>query len=123
MYGLLLGRWPTGDTQTWQPGYSHDCTLLARLNLRQEGQASGPGVPTSITQHSLRHYPGASDLASLNLSFPSYEMGRIVGMVKYTGQLSPALGTVAVLGVSGDHGCLAHIHERDAEVQGLEDSQ
>jgi hypothetical protein len=44
-------------------------------------------------------------------------------MGKYAGQLSPALGAVAVLGVSGNHGCLAHIHERDTEVQGLEDSQ
>lgn len=43
--------------------------------------------------------------------------------VRCTGQRSPALGTVAVLGVSGDHCCLAHMHERDAEVQGLEDSQ
>lgn len=44
-------------------------------------------------------------------------------MGKYAGQLSPALGAVAVLGVSGNHGCLAHIHERDTEVQGPEDSQ
>lgn len=34
-------------------------------------------------------------------------------------RLSPALGTVAVLGVSGDHGSLPHVHERDAEIQGL----
>lgn len=128
-----------------RPGSHHDGTpdMLGWLRSRWERAQVPELAPLSsppqqnireITPATLKLHVLVSELPSLSLSFLFYklrrQMGRDEGGIRPThlpnpketppgSRFSPALGAIAVLGVSSDHGRLPDVHERDAEIQGL----